>query len=75
LDERIHFVFEFPTRLSIAHALTAYVAGLTGWSTQFHVHLFHATAPLPPDLFESAGAETPVKETLIERKEERAQDC
>lgn len=53
--------------------LINYVSALTARSKQFHVHLFHAADPLPPDLLESAGAEDPEVEVRVEQSQERAQ--
>jgi nucleotide-binding universal stress UspA family protein len=54
--------------------LISYVAGLADGSDRFHVHLFHAAGPLPPQLLESPGAENAAEEIKVEQEQEKEQE-
>ena len=57
-----------------AEHLTAYLEAWLAGSGDFKIHLFHALAPLSPQLLETPGAEDPCEEERIEKKQAQQQD-
>jgi nucleotide-binding universal stress UspA family protein len=58
-----------------AEPLLQYAAQLSRSRDDMKIHLFHALAPLPPQLLESPGSEDPTAEEQIEAKQEQEQNA